>query len=128
MLSDLIACLILSYLFFILENPSETAIVAYLPTGEPLDDWEPESEGGVTLPCSTPSPPPTLPSQSSTPETIIHKSPSIDRLDQIAKNYQGYINSIEHNWWNTKTGPFVTYFLQKGERPKPILIRFVKSR
>jgi len=88
MLSDLIACLILYYLFFILENPSETAIVASLPTEEPLDDWEPESEGRVTLPCSTPSPPPTLPSRSSTPETIIHQSPSINRLDQIAKNYQ----------------------------------------
>jgi len=118
MLSDLIACLILSYLFFILENPSETAIVAYLPTGEPLDDWEPESEGGVTLPCSTPSSPPTLPSRSSTPETIIHQSPSIDRLDQIAKHYQEYIDSIEHNWWNTKYGPIRHLFPSKRRKTK----------
>jgi len=105
MLSDLLACLIVYYLFFILENPSETAIVESLPTEEPLDDWEPESEGGVTLLCSTRSPPPTLLSQSSTPETIIHQFPSIDRLDQIAKNYQEYIDSFEQNWWNTNYGP-----------------------
>ena len=102
MLSDLIACRILYYLFFILENLTEIAIDASQPTEEPLDDWEPESEGGVTLRCSTPSPPPTLPSRSSTPETIIHQSPSIDRLDQLAKNYQEYIDSFEQNWWNTK--------------------------
>jgi len=84
MLSDLIACLILYYLFFILENHTETAITASQPTEKLWDDWEPESEGGVTLLCSTPSPPPTLPSRSSNPETIIHQSPSIDRLDQIA--------------------------------------------
>jgi len=87
MLSDLITCLILYYLFFILENDTETAVDASQPTEEPLDDWEPESEGGVTLPCPTPSPPPTLPSRSSTPETIIHQSPSIDRFGQISKSY-----------------------------------------
>jgi len=105
MLSDLIACLILYYLFFTLENPSETAIVTSLLTEDPLDDWELESEGGVILPCSTPAPPPTLPSRSSTPETIIHQSPSIDRLNQIANNYQEYIDSFEQNSWNTKYGP-----------------------
>jgi len=97
MLPDLIVCLILYYLFFILENNSEIAIDASQPTEEPLDDWEPESEGGVTLPCSTPSSPPTLPSRSSTPETIIHQSPPIDRIDQIAKNYKEYIDSFEQN-------------------------------
>jgi len=60
MLSDLIACLILYYLFFILENDTETAIDPSQPTEEPLDDWKPESGDGVTLPCSTPSPPPNL--------------------------------------------------------------------
>ena len=45
MLSDLIACLILHYLFFILENHTEIAIDASQSTEEPLDDWEPESEG-----------------------------------------------------------------------------------
>jgi len=118
MLSDVIACLILYYIFFILENPSETAIVASLPTEEPLDDWEPESEGGVTLPCSTPSPPPTLPSRSSTPETIIHQSPPIDRLDQIAKNYKEYIDSFEQNWWNTKYGPIRHPFPSKRRKTK----------
>jgi len=101
MLSDLNACLILYYLFFILEDHTEIAIDASQPTEEPLADWEPEREGGVTLPFSTPSPPPTLPSRSSTPETIIHQSPSIDLLDQIAKSYQEYIDSFEQNWWNT---------------------------
>jgi len=119
MLSDLIACLILYYLFFLLENPSETAIVASLPTEETLDDWEPESEGGVTLPCSTPSPPPTLPSRSSTPETIIHQSPSIDRLDQIAKSYQEYIDSFEQNSWNTKYAPIRHPFPSKRRKTKP---------
>ena len=64
MLSDLIACLILYYLFLFLQNPTETAIDASQPTEEPFDNWEPESEGGVTLPCSTPSPPHTLRSRS----------------------------------------------------------------
>jgi len=118
MLSNLIACLILYYLFFILETPTEIAIDASQPTEEPLDDWEPESEGGVTLPCSTPSPPPTLPSRSSTPETIIHQSPSIDRLDQLAKNYQEYIDSFEQNWWNTKYGPIRHPFPSKRRKTK----------
>jgi len=118
MLSDVIACVILYYLFCILENPSETATVASLPTEEPLDDWEPESEGGVTLLCSTPSPPPTLPSRSSTPETIIHQSPAIDRLDQLAKNYQEYIDSFEQNWWNTKYGLIRHPFPSKRRKTK----------
>jgi len=119
MLSDLIACLILYYLFFILENLLETAIVASLPTEEPLDDWEPELEGGVTLPCSTPSPPQTLPSRSSNPETIIHQSSSIDRLDQIAKHYDEYIDSFEQNWWNTKYGSIRHPFPSKRRKTKP---------
>ena len=84
MLSDLIACLILYYFFFILDKPTETAIDASQPTAEPLYDWEPESEGGVTLPCSTPSPPPTFLSQSSTPDTIIDRTFSTDCLDQLS--------------------------------------------
>jgi len=84
MLSDLIACLILNYLFFILEKPTETGIDASQPTEEPLHDWEPESEGGVTLPCSTPAPPPTFLSQSSTPDTIIDQTCCTDCLDQLS--------------------------------------------
>ena len=128
MLSDLIACLILYYLFFILENHTEIAIDESKPTEEPLDDWEPESEGGVTLPYSTPSPPPTLPSRSLNPETIIHQVPSIDRLDQIPKNYQEYIDFFEQNWWDTQYGPIRHPFPSKRRKTKTILIRSVKPR
>jgi len=118
MLSDLIACLSPYYLFFILENHTVIPIDISQPTEEPLDDWEPESEGGVTLPYSTPSPPPTLPSRWSTPETIIHQSPSIDHLDQLAKSYQEYIDSFEQNWWNTKHGPIRHPFPSKRRKTK----------
>jgi len=106
MLSDLIACLILYYLFFILQNPIETAINLSQPTKEPLDDWESASEGGGTLPCSNPAPPPTVPSRSSTPETIIPQSLPIDHQDHISESYQEYIDSLKHNWLHTKYRSF----------------------
>jgi hypothetical protein len=58
MFSDILACLVLYYLFFILDNnPEDPISTPQTPTEEQSDlpdDWEPESEGGVTLPCSTP--------------------------------------------------------------------------
>jgi len=80
MLADILVYFILYYLFFILEDTSQAAIVAPEPTitedSGSLDDWEPESEGGITLPCSSPSPPLGL-SRSSTPETIILSTQAI---------------------------------------------------
>jgi len=125
MLSDLIACLILYYLFFILQNPTETAIDASQPTEEPLDDWELELAGEVTLLYSTPSLPPTLPPRSSTLETSVHLSPPVDRLYQISNDYQEYIDSLEQNWWHTQYESFRHPFPSKRRKPKPILIRLV---
>ena len=95
MLSDLIA--VQYYFFLILEIPCETPIGTYQPREEPVNDLEPESEAGVTLPCSTPHPPPTLRCRFSTPETIDHLSPLIHRLDQISESYQEFIDSLEQN-------------------------------
>jgi len=49
---------------------------------------------------------------------IIHQSPLIDRFDQIAKNYQEYIDSFEQNWWNTKYGPIRHPFPSKRWKTK----------
>jgi len=61
MLTDILVCFILYYFFFILEDTPQAAIVTPEPTitehSDSIDDWEPESEGGITLPCSSPSPP-----------------------------------------------------------------------
>ena len=54
MLTDTLVCFILYYLFFIFEDTPQAAIVAPEPTitedSLPLDDWEPESEGGCNNP------------------------------------------------------------------------------
>jgi len=59
MLADTLVCFILYYSVFILEHSPQDAIVAPEPTitedSSSLDDWEPESEAGITLPCSSPS-------------------------------------------------------------------------
>jgi len=52
MLTDIFVCFILYYLFFILEDTPQAAIIAAEPTitedSDFIDDWEPESEGGIT--------------------------------------------------------------------------------
>jgi hypothetical protein len=124
MFSDILACLVLYYLFFILDNnPEDPISTPQTPTEEQSDspdDWEPESEGGVTLPCSTPSPPPTLPSRTSTPETIVQSKISLDHLDQISEAYQALIDSDPRNWWHTQYGIF--------RHPFPVLPKPKKLR
>ena len=61
MFEDIFVCFILYYIFFILEDTPQAPIVAPEPTitedSGSLDDWKPESEGGITLPCSSRLPP-----------------------------------------------------------------------
>ena len=100
MFIELFVFFIIFYLLFIFNR--QAAVVAPEPpvTAESdlLDDWEPDSEGGITLPCSTPSPPLGL-SRSSTPETIIPLAPPCKQLEQISQAYQDLIDSQEQNWW-----------------------------
>ena len=115
MLSDLIACLILYYLFFILQNPTETAIDASQPTEEPLDDWEPELAGEVTLLCSTPSLPPTL-----RPDGQLWKPVFICLLLLIAciksqMSTRSILIHLNRTGGIRNKNPFVTHFLPKGE-------------
>jgi len=74
MLTDILVCFILYYVFFILEDTPQAAIVAPEPRitedSGSLDDWEPESEGGITFPPFSPSRPLGL-SRSSSLKTII---------------------------------------------------------
>ena len=56
-----------------------------------IDDWKPESEGGITLPCSSPSPPLGL-SRPSTPETIIL---STQAIEQVERNQNVLLNPID---------------------------------
>jgi len=85
MLADILACFILYYLFFILEDTPQAAIVVPESTitedSGSLEDWEPESEGGISLPCSSPSPPLGL-SRPSTPETIILATQAIGQVER----------------------------------------------
>jgi len=101
MLADILACFILYYLFFILEDTPQAAFVAPEPTitedSGSLVDWEPESEGGITLPCSSPSLPLRL-SRPSTPETIILSTQAIRQVEQNQKILQNLIDAEEQNW------------------------------
>jgi len=121
MLTDILVCFILYYLFFILEDRPQAAIVAPEPTitedSDSIDDWEPESEGGITLPCSSPSPPLGL-SRPSTPETIIPSTQAIGQVEQNQKVLQNLIDAEEQNWWVTKQGSFRHPFptLAKGRK------------
>jgi len=85
MFADILVCFILYYLFFILEDTPHATIVAPEPTitedSVSLDHWEPESEGGITLPCSSRSPPLGL-SRPSTPETIILSTQAIGQVER----------------------------------------------
>jgi len=121
MLADIFVCFILYYLFFILGDTPQAAIVAPEPTitedSGSLDDWEPESEGGITLPCSSPSPPLGL-SRPSTPETIILSTQVIEQVERNQKVLQDLIDAEEPNWWVTKQGSFRHPFptLAKGRK------------
>jgi len=99
-LTDILVCFILYYLFFILKDTQQAALVAPDPTitedSDSLDHWEPESEGGITLPCSSPSPP-LGKSRQSTPETIIHSAQAIKQVDRNQKTLQKLIDSEEQN-------------------------------
>jgi len=109
MLVDILVCFILYYLFFILEETPQAAVVVPEPTitedSDSLNDWEPDSEGGITLPCSCPSPPLGL-SRSSTPETIILSTQAIELVDRNHKVFQNLIDAEEQNWWVTPQGSF----------------------
>jgi len=123
MFADILFCFILYYLFFILEDTplAQAAIIAPEPTitedSGSLDDWEPEFEGGITLPCSSPSPPLGL-SRPSTPETIILSPQAIGQVEQNQKVLQNLIYAEEQNWWVTKQGSFHHPFptLAKGQK------------
>ena len=109
MISDILACLALYLLYHYLYNNSETASVASQNDPEDsdsLDDWEPQSEGGITLPCSTPSPPPTLPPREQTPETIVQVTLIPESYHQLSEAYQALIDSDERNWWQSPYGIF----------------------
>jgi len=125
MLTDILVCFILYYLFFILEDTPPAATVAPEPTitedSDSIDDWEPESEGGITLPCSSPSPPLGL-SRPSTPETIIHSVQAIRQVNQNQKTLQKLIDAEEQNWWVSPHGsfrhPFPTLAKGRGKSPR----------
>jgi len=91
MWTNILICFIRYYHFFILEDTLQAAIVAPEPTitedSGSLDDWEPESEGVITLPCSSASPPLGL-SRPSTPETIILSMQAIEQVDRNQKVLQ----------------------------------------
>ena len=121
MLTDILVCFILYYLFFILEETPQAAIVAPEPTitqdSGSFDDWESQSEAGITLPCSSPLPPLGL-SRPSTPESIILSTQTIKRVDQNQKVLQNLIDAEEQNCWVTPQGffhfPFPT--IAKGRK------------
>jgi len=100
MLTDILACFILYSLFCILEDTPQAPIVAPEPTitedSDPLDDWEPESKGGISLPCSSRSPPLGL-SHPSTPETIILSTQVIEQVEPNQKVLQNLIDAEEQN-------------------------------
>ena len=98
MFTELLVCLVLFYLIFIF-NKQTTIVTPEPPVIEEvdsLDDWEPDSEGRITLPCSTHSPPLGL-SRSSTRETVIPLAPPHEQLKQISQAYQDLIDSQEQN-------------------------------
>jgi len=109
MLADIPVGFILYYLFFIHEDTRQAAIVAPEPEitedAGSSDDWEPESEEGITLPCSSPSQPLGM-SRPSTPETII---PSTQAIGQVERNQiilQAIINTKKQTCWVTPQGSF----------------------
>jgi len=109
MLADILVCFIVYYLFFILETTPQAAIVAPEPTitedSDSIDHWEPESEGGITLLCSSPSPRLGL-SRPSTPENIILSTQAIGQVERNQKILLNLIDAEEHNWWVTPPGSF----------------------
>jgi len=121
MLTDILFCFILYYLFFIHEDTPQAATVAPEPSimedSDSIDDWEPESEGGITLPCSSPSPPLGLP-RPSTRETIILSMQAIGQVERNQKILQNLIDAEEQNWWVTLQGSFCHPFptITKGRK------------
>ena len=109
MLADILACFILYYLFCILEDTLQAAIVALKPTitedSGSLDDWQPEGEGGITIPCSSPSPPLGL-SHPSTPESIILSKQALGQVERNQNIFQNLIDAEEQNCWVTPQGSF----------------------
>jgi len=121
MILDILACLALYLFFGMIYNNTETAIDASQANSEEdsesLDDWEPGSEGGITLQCSTPSPPPTLLPLEETPETIIQLAVIPNNYQQSSEAYQALIDLDEQNWWHSSyrivRHPFPS--VQKGQ-------------
>jgi len=109
MLADILVCFILYYVFFILEDTPQAAIVAAESTitedSGSLHDWEPESEGGITWPWSSPSPPVGL-SRPSTPETILLSTQAVGQVERNQKILENLIDAEEQNWWVTPQGSF----------------------
>jgi len=121
MLTDILICFIFYYCFFILEDTPQAAIVTPEPTitedSDFIHDWEPESEGGITLHCSSPSPPLGL-FRPSTPRTIILSTQVIEQVEQNQKVLQNLIDAEEQYWWITPQVSFRHPFptLAKGRK------------
>jgi len=120
MISDILACLALYLFFRTIYNNTETAIDASQTNSEEdsdsLENWEPESEGGITLQCSTPLPPPTLPPGAEIPETIVQATLTQDNYQQLSEAYQALIDSDEQDWSHTPYGIILHQFpsVRKG--------------
>jgi hypothetical protein len=125
MLADILVCIALYYLFFILEENQAAVVAPESPliesTGSP-DDWEPDSEGGITLPCSTPSPPLGL-SRPSTPETVIPLVLPRDQVRQLQQDYQDLIDSQEQNWWTPAPGSYEKNLPGLIRHPFPTIVK-----
>ena len=117
------------YLLFIFNKQAastapETPIIE---ESDSLDDWEPDSEEGITLPCSTPSPTLGL-SRSSTPETIIPLAPPRKQLEQISQAYQDLIDSQDQNWWTPPPGSYEGQLPGLIRHPAPSIAKGPRNR
>jgi len=100
MLTDILVSFILYYIFFILEDTPQAAIVAPEPMitedSDSTDDWEPESEG----------------------ETIILSTQVIEQVEQNQNVLQNLIDAEEQNWCITPQGSFRHSFPTLGKGRK----------
>ena len=129
MFIELLIGLFLFYLLFIFNR--QAAVVAPEPPitteSESLDNWKLDSEGGITLPCSTPSPPLGL-SRSSTPETVIPLAPPREQLKQISQAYQDLIDSQEQNWWTPSPSSYEGQLPGLIRHPAPSIAKGPRNR